>query len=208
MAASTSYTQRESTRADMAHVPALHHVNLKTARLQEMIDWYGLVVGLRPTHQFSGGAWLTNDEANHRLALLSFPSLRDDPDKLHHAGIHHTAFEYSSLDQLLDTYQRLQRRDIVPHACLDHGMTISFYYVDPDCNSVELQADNFGDWAQSTAFMTSDPRFAENPIGVSIDPDRMLAARAQGDSAETLHTRAYRGDFTPHDRLDLRVPMD
>jgi catechol 2,3-dioxygenase len=208
MAASTSYTQRESTRADMAHVPALHHVNLKTARLQEMIDWYGLVVGLRPTHQFSGGAWLTNDEANHRLALLSFPSLRDDPDKLHHAGIHHTAFEYSSLDQLLDTYQRLQRRDIVPHACLDHGMTISFYYVDPDGNSVELQADNFGDWAQSTAFMTSDPRFAENPIGVSIDPDRMLAARAQGDSAETLHTRADRGDFTLHDRLDLRVPMD
>jgi catechol 2,3-dioxygenase-like lactoylglutathione lyase family enzyme len=27
--------------------PPLHHVNLMTTRLQEMIDWYGTVVGLR-----------------------------------------------------------------------------------------------------------------------------------------------------------------
>ncbi len=28
--------------------PPLHHVNLKATRLQEMIDWYGTVVGLSP----------------------------------------------------------------------------------------------------------------------------------------------------------------
>ena len=41
--------------------PTLHHVNLKTTRLQEMIDWYGLVLGLRPTFAFPGGAFLTNE---------------------------------------------------------------------------------------------------------------------------------------------------
>ncbi len=51
--------------------PALHHINLTTTRLQAMIDWYGLVAGLKPTFQFPGGAWLTNDSANHRLALLA-----------------------------------------------------------------------------------------------------------------------------------------
>ena len=30
--------------------PTLHHVNLKTTRLREMIDWYGTVVGLKPQH--------------------------------------------------------------------------------------------------------------------------------------------------------------
>jgi hypothetical protein len=25
--------------------PTLHHVNLKTIRMQEMIDWYGVIVG-------------------------------------------------------------------------------------------------------------------------------------------------------------------
>ena len=207
MSASTSPAGSRPAERDTPHVPVLHHVNLKTVRLQEMIDWYGLVVGLRPTHHFEAGAWLSNDAANHRLALLSAPALRDDPEKLQHAGIHHIAFEYANLDQLLDTYERLAPSGIVPHACLDHGMTMSFYYVDPDGNSVELQADNYGDWAQSKAFMTDDPRFAENPIGVHVDPAAMVAARAEAGSSDSLHARAYQGEFTPEQPLDLRVPL-
>jgi catechol 2,3-dioxygenase len=186
--------------------PALHHVNLKTTRLQEMIDWYGLVVGIEVTHQFEGGAWLTNDAANHRLALLSVPGLADDPDKLRHTGLHHTAYEYPSMDGLLDTYVRLKQRGVVPHACLDHGMTMSFYYVDPDGNSLELQCDEFGDWSQSKEFMKTAPEFAADPIGVHIDPDRLVAARQAGASPEELHRRAYAGEFTSTRPLDLRLP--
>lgn len=36
--------------------PTLHHVNLETTRLPEMMDWYGLVIGATVTHQFEGGA--------------------------------------------------------------------------------------------------------------------------------------------------------
>ena len=74
--------------------PVLHHINLKTTRLQEMIDWYGTVVGTTPTFQFPVGAWLSNDGANHRIALLSTPPMKDDPDKFMHTGMHHVAFEY------------------------------------------------------------------------------------------------------------------
>lgn len=186
--------------------PILHHVNLKTRRLQEMIDWYGLVVGMTPNHQFVGGAWLTNDAANHRLALLSPPGIVDDPQKIAHAGIHHIAFEYASLDDLLDTYERLEPAGITPHACLDHGMTTSFYYVDPDGNSLELQADNYGgDWTRSSAFMHT-AEFGANPIGVSINPAAMVAARAAGATADELHRRAYAGEFEPATALDLRLP--
>ncbi len=66
--------------------PTLHHINLKTTRLQEMIDWYATVVGMSPTYQFPGGVWLTNDAANHRLALLTSSQLSDDPDKLAQRG--------------------------------------------------------------------------------------------------------------------------
>ena len=186
--------------------PALHHVNLKTTRLQQMIDWYGLVVGIEVTHQFEGGAWLTNDAANHRLALLSAPGLADDPEKLRHAGLHHTAYEYPSMNDLLDTYVRLKEHGIVPHACLDHGMTMSFYYVDPDGNSVELQCDEFGDWSMSKAFMKSAPEFASDPIGIQVDPDRVVAARRGGATPQELHRRAYAGEFAPDTPLDLRLP--
>lgn len=189
------------------HVPVLHHVNLKTTRLQEMIDWYGLTIGLTPVHQFASGAWLTNDEANHRLALLAPPGLRDDPDRLTRSGLHHTAYEYETLDELLDTYQRLAPQGILPHACLDHGMTISFYYVDPDGNSLELQADSFGDWEQSKAFMLEDPAFEADPIGVSVDPALMAAARDQGATSTELHQRAVAREFEPDEPLDLRIAL-
>ena len=107
--------------------PTLHHVNLKTTRLQEMIDWYGTVVGSKPNFQFPGGAWLTNDGANHRIALLTSSKMSDDPDKLVHTGMHHLAFEYGNFNDLLDTYSRLRELDIKPHMSPDHGITTSFY---------------------------------------------------------------------------------
>ena len=186
--------------------PTLHHVNLKTLRLQEMIDWYGLVVGAEVVHQFEGGAWLSNDDANHRIALTASPDMTDDADKLQRSGLHHTAYEYPTVHDLLDTYVRLKGHGIVPHACLDHGMTISFYYVDPDGNSVELQCDAFGDWATGKEFMRSSPSFDADPIGTHLDPDLVVAARDAGAELEELHERAYRGEFTPSTPLDLRMP--
>ena len=185
--------------------PKLHHVNLKTTRLQEMIDWYGEVVGIEVTFQFPGGAWLTNDEANHRIALLASPKLKDDPDKLVHTGIHHTAFEYDSVDDFLATYERLKAKGIEPHAGLDHGMTTSLYYVDPDGNSVELQYDNFGDWSKSKEWMKSSPEFSDDPIGKSFDAQKMLDARREGASEEEVYQRAYAGEW--HVDHDIRVPL-
>jgi catechol-2,3-dioxygenase len=190
----------------MVLAPALHHLNLKTTRLQQMIDWYRLVLGMETIFQYPTGAWLTNDAANHRMALLAIPGLEDDPDKIGHAGLHHSAYEYRSLRELVDTYARLKAEGIVPHACLDHGMTTSMYYVDPDGNSVELQCDNFGEWRKSTEFMRFAPEFAANPIGVSFDPDQMLAAFTAGASRDELHRRAYGGEFLPDSPLDLRLP--
>ena len=186
--------------------PAFHHINLKTLRMQEMIDWYGLVLGMQAQHQFAGGAWLTNDAANHRIALLTSPQLKEDPDKYHHTGMHHTAFEYASMGDLLDTYVRLKAHGVLPHASLDHGITSSFYYEDPDGNSVELQVDNFGDWQTSSEWIRSSPQFAANPIGMPVDPAQMVAAREAGASFAEIHQRAYAGEYQPED-YDLHVPL-
>lgn len=185
--------------------PKLHHVTLKTIRLREMVDWYGKVVGAEVTFEFPGGAWLTNDGANHRIALLSSSELSDDPDKLVHTGMHHTAFEYDSMDDLLGTYVRLKAEGIKPHMTLDHGMTTSFYYVDPDGNSVELQYDNFGEWDKSKEWMRTSPEFAADPIGKPVDPEKMIEARKAGASVEEIHERAYAGEW-PID-IDPRVPL-
>lgn len=187
--------------------PVLHHINLKTSRLHEMIEWYGTVVGMKINYQFPGGAWLTNDEANHRLALLASPFLSEDADKLMHTGFHHSAFEFPTLGDLLDTYVHLKTLGIEPHACLDHGMTTSFYYEDPDSNSVELQTDNFKNWQESSEWMRTAPQFAANPIGMPVDPEQMVTAHQAGASFAELHQRAYAGEFQPTGPLDLHVPL-
>ena len=45
----------EVTEGNVITRPTLHHVNLKTTRLQEMIDWYATVVGMAPNFQFPAG---------------------------------------------------------------------------------------------------------------------------------------------------------
>jgi catechol-2,3-dioxygenase len=186
--------------------PVLHHVTLKTRRQQEMADWYGEVVGMKPNHNGPFGAWLTNDAANHRVALLVAPGLDDDPGKIAHTGMHHLAFEFPDIDGLLSTYERLQVHGITPHACLDHGMTTSLYYVDPDGNSVELQVDNFGDWDASSEWMRTAPEFQTNPIGVNANPQLLLEAWKAGADAAELHRRSFSGEFDPGTPLDLRLP--
>ncbi|MBV8293570.1 MAG: VOC family protein [Mycobacterium sp.] len=88
--------------------PTLHHVTFKTTRLQEMIDWYSKVVGVHVNFQFAGGAFASNDRANHRIAFFAAPGLNDDAEKVAHAGLHHTAFEYESFDDLMSSYSRLK----------------------------------------------------------------------------------------------------
>jgi catechol-2,3-dioxygenase len=188
--------------------PSLHHVFLKTTRYEQMREWYATAAGFRPTFVFADGnsAFLTNDDANHRIVLFTSPQIVADADQRSHAGMHHMAFEYDSLEDLVTSYRRLRRQGIVPHACLNHGPCTSFYYEDPDGNSVEMQADNFGDWAQSRAFMAT-AEFAAEPIGIQVDPERLADALEAGASAEEINRRSYAGEFDPGTPLDLHLPV-
>ncbi|TPG38360.1 extradiol dioxygenase [Roseomonas nepalensis] len=188
--------------------PALHHVTLKTTRLDEMIAWYGVVIGARVNFRDAMNAWMTNDAANHRIALLSAPGLGDDERKSFHNGMHHSAFEYESFADLMLSYDRMSRAGIEPAFCLEHGLTISLYYRDPEGNFVELQSDNFGDWDKSSEWMRTSPVFRENPIGVFFDPRRVFEAHAAGADFAALQAAIRAGDYAPSAGMpDIGLPM-
>jgi catechol-2,3-dioxygenase len=186
--------------------PVLHHVTIKTSRLAEMIAWYGVVVGANVQFQNANAAWLTNDAANHRIAFLSVPGLEDDPRKVSHTGMHHSAYEYASFADLMASYQRLKAESILPAFSLDHGLTISLYYQDPDGNYVELQIDNFGDWAQSGEFIRTSADFAANPIGTFFDAEKVFAAFAAGRPFEALQAAVRAGEFLPASIPGIGLP--
>jgi catechol 2,3-dioxygenase len=153
--------------------PSLHHVTIKTSRLDEMIEWYGLVLSTQVQFRNEVAAWTSNDEANHRIAFLAVPGLGDDADKIRHNGMHHCAFEYASFADQMSSYDRLRKAGVEPAFCLDHGLTMSIYYEDPEGNYVELQSDNFSDWKLSTEYMRTSRAFSENPIATSSSTRRV-----------------------------------
>ncbi|HXX04593.1 MAG TPA: VOC family protein [Xanthobacteraceae bacterium] len=186
--------------------PKLHHVTFKTSRLDEMIAWYEAVIGAKVQFRDHSAAWTTNDAANHRIAFLAVPGLSDDAQKIKHNGMHHCAFEYESFDDLMASFDRLRKAGIEPAFCLDHGMTISLYYRDPEGNFVELQSDVFGDWAKSSDFMRTSPDFAANPIGTFFDPARVYEALKSGADLKTLQKSMRAGGYVPDQLPDIGLP--
>lgn len=198
--------------------PTLHHIGVTTLHLDQMVDWYAKVLGTTPTFQTSTplgkeaslsmrGIWVTNDRANHRIALVSWTGLRDDPQKRTLSRLQHVAFEYATIEDLLNSYARLKQLGIEPVISVDHGPTTSFYYEDPDRNSVELFVDNFGNWSQSTEFMRTSQEFQANPMGTLVDPDKMISAYNRDMSLEEFHGRAYDGEFKPSGHVDPSVAL-
>src|SRR5262245_61474474 len=186
--------------------PKLHHVTIKTSHLDDMIAWYELLIGARVQFKDQTAAWMTNDDANHRIAFLAVPGLEDDAQKIRHNGMHHCAFEYDSFADLMASFDRLRKASVLPAFCLDHGLTISLYYRDPDGNFVELQSDNFSDWKLSGEFMRRSPQFAANPIGVFFDPARVYETFKSGTDFQTLEKAVYAGAFLPDPIPNIGLP--
>lgn len=187
--------------------PKLHHATFLTLKLDEMVSWYETVCGLVPVYYGESSAWLTNDAANHRIALVAHPAISKPENKPTNAGHHHTAFEYESFDVWLDNYLRLKEAGIEPFMCLDHGLTMSMYYADPEGNGVEIQVDAFGDWAASTEWMWASAEFDANPIGEWFDPDKLVEARNSGLGKDEIHKGCREGKYLPENpRGDILLP--
>jgi catechol-2,3-dioxygenase len=160
----------------------LAHVVLRTSRFGESVAWWKNVLQAEARHEDEILAFLTYDDEHHRLAILNAPGLEDNGRAS--AGMEHLAFTFANLDDLLAQYERLAADGILPIAPINHGMTLSMYYEDPDRNQVEFQIDTMS-VDEATAFMASDV-FAANPIGVLYDPADLVERRRGGESIESL----------------------
>jgi len=162
------------------------HVVLKTANFDEVIAWYATVLQARVAFRNDFIAFLTYDDEHHRVAVINNPgSPAPDPAA---AGVHHIAYTYAELGELLSTYRRLKAAGIEPARCINHGPTISMYYRDPDGLRVELQIDVFATMAEAHAYFTG-PDFADNPIGVIFDPEDLIRDYEAGRAFDDLVRR-------------------
>ena len=156
------------------------HSVIQTKQYQAMIAWYTTVFHTKPLFESDKLTFVTYDDEHHRFAFLNLPA--DFPDRNPMApGIAHTAYSYATMSDLVKTYERLKGEDILPRWAINHGVTTSIYYADPDGNELEFQYNNFPTPAECKAYFSSEAYFA-NPIGNAICPDTLLASLKAGKS--------------------------
>jgi catechol-2,3-dioxygenase len=170
----------------------LHHVTFKTNRIDEMVAFYETLTGHQARFHTAAFAAITFDGANHRMALLGLAPWTELPPEQAFvtAGLHHVAYEYGSLDELLHTYLRVKRAGIEAEWTVNHGPTMSFYYRDPDGHGVELQADNCDHDPERWDEIGNGP-FQKNQMGINVNVEKMVEARRRGVSEEEIARDSY-----------------
>lgn len=171
----------------------LSHLVLQTNRRPEMIEWYCTVLGAELLYENKFIAFISYDDEHHRVAFIDPGPLVDKAPaegKTARAGgevgLHHVAFTFAGLPELADHYVELKGVGIRPHRCVNHGMTTSMYYYDPDHNQVELLVDNFRTAQEGQNYMRNRSAADKNPVGIDFDPDELVARVRQGLQIEEL----------------------
>jgi catechol 2,3-dioxygenase-like lactoylglutathione lyase family enzyme len=168
----------------------LAHFVLRTSRYADLVGWYKTVLGAHAVFENEFLTFLSYDEEHHRVAIIDAKNLGAQQEGV--VGVHHIAFTYQNLAQLLGNYETLKELGILPVYSINHGPTTSLYYEDLDKNQLEFQVENYATVEESSNFFFS-PAFAENPIGVEFDPDHLLRRLRAGEPEEALKSRPNDG---------------
>lgn len=168
--------------------PKLVHVVYRTRQLEAMLRWYATVFNARIVYRNPALAFLTFDDEHHRFAFADLAVIAPDGENTAQApvGVDHIAYEVPSLSALLASWETLKGEGIEPYWCVNHGMSASLYYADPDGNQIEFSVDCFASKAECTDYFEGDA-IGANPVGIEYDPADWLARiRAGASEAELL----------------------
>jgi catechol-2,3-dioxygenase len=156
-----------------------------------MVDWYVNVLACRIQGTGDGITFLTYDQEHHRIAIKDLGAGDElNASRLRRtAGVAHFAFAWDDIGGLLEVYKRARAFGVLPIRSIRHGVTISFYYDDPDKNNLEFQVDLM-DVESSNRYMLTDA-FKKNPHGELLDPEELVARFDAGEAVDDL---VYRSD--------------
>lgn len=173
----------------MAQPIKFAHIVFKTNQYKEMVAWWLDFLEAEVRHGNDFISFLSYDDEHHRIAIANIPNLENNTPAAR--GVEHFAFTYASLDDLFDQYERMKAKGVHPYWTINHGMTLSAYYRDPDGNQVETQVDSLT-MEQADEFMAG-PLFAANPIGINVDFDALVARYRAGASFADITDYATAG---------------
>jgi catechol 2,3-dioxygenase len=121
----------------MVQPKRIGHLVLNVRDVAVSEKFYTQLLGFEISLKNARGTFLTCGKIHHDLALFQAP---DDapPVQPGQLGMNHFAVQIEDLDELKAIYQRLKDQGVPIDRTVDHGMTASVYFFDPDGNRVEF----------------------------------------------------------------------
>jgi catechol-2,3-dioxygenase len=125
----------------MIQARKLGHVVLKVRDVRKSTEFYTRALGLKVAYDQPewGAVFLSTGEQHHDLALFQLAT--GEAPAATQPGLHHMAWQLGSFAELQAAYRELRDLGIPLDATIEHNVTRSIYFTDPDGNRVELYCD-------------------------------------------------------------------
>ena len=138
-------------------IESLGHVVIKVRDLGVAEQFYNQVLGI-PIQSRSEADQMTffTLGRHHDFAVIAIGADAASPDS-DAVGTHHIAFKVGDIGALREAKARLEAEGVTV-APVDHQVTKSLYFSDPDGNALELYADGPDEWK-------NDPDLLFSPVG-------------------------------------------
>jgi catechol 2,3-dioxygenase len=132
----------------MIHPDRIGHVVIKVRDVERSRKFYTEVMGLKlmmELPQIKMAFFASNGRDHHEIACIEVGKDAAAP-RQKEIGPLHIAFRLSDEEQLQAAYKVLKENHVPIAFTVDHGITKSIYFSDPDGNQLEVYCDNPPDY--------------------------------------------------------------
>ena len=126
----------------MIKIDRIAHVVIKVRNMEKSLDFYTRVLGLKVMGEIPPVVkFLSTGRDHHELGIAEVGA--DAPaGSFFQVGMEHFSFRLSNDDDLREAYDTLLRENVKIAYTVNHGVTKSVYFYDPDGNQLEVYSDN------------------------------------------------------------------
>ena len=128
----------------MIHPERIAHVVIKVRDLERSRKFYTEVLGMqvmKDVPQINAAFLSFNGQDHHEVALFQVGPQAEGP-RMNQVGLLHFAFRLRSEEELQAAYQEFKEKGVPVTFTVNHGVTKSIYFHDPDGNELEVYSDN------------------------------------------------------------------
>ncbi len=126
----------------MIKIERVAHVVIKVRSLEKSLDFYTRILGLKEMGRIDPAViFLSTGRDHHELGIAQLGD--EAPDStFYQVGMEHFAFKLRNDDDLREAYETLLSENVPISYTVNHGVTKSVYFFDPDGNELEVYSDN------------------------------------------------------------------